>query len=112
MLVTCGGNFSIDYDDFMALPFLYRHKCPPNEQASAQTVERVWALYCDGGEEDDDLDEDGNLVKKNWNNVRIDALQMFSSLLWLLPPRGDDRQKLYACFKLFDLQGSNYLTKK
>eukprot|EP00945_MAST-04E_sp_MAST-4E-sp1_P008137 g8137.t1 len=105
------GNFSIGFDEFVCLPFLYRHKCAPNEPASEDTIETVWALYCDGGEEDDEFDASGNVVRKNWNNVRVDALQMFSSLLWLLPRRGDDRQKLYACFKLFDLKGTNSLTK-
>ena len=102
-------NFTISFDEFCTLSFIHRFGQPSNEPAAPKTVEQIWALYVDGGEKDDDLDEEGNVMRKSWNNVRIDSLEMFSSLLFLLPRRGDDRKKLFTCFQLFDLKRVSYL---
>ena len=68
-------------------------------------VHKIWLVCgaCDGGFQDETVDQNGEpSALRSRDNVHVDGLQLFSSLLWLLPRRFDDRDKLNATFSLFD----------
>ena len=106
-------NYSLTFDEFITLPFFFLYRQPTNESESVDNLERVWALFVNGGFEDDEIDEDtGEIIyPTSWNNVHIDGLQFFSSILWVLPRRSDDRDKLFATFTLFDFSNRQQLSE-
>eukprot|EP00944_MAST-04C_sp_MAST-4C-sp1_P010842 g10842.t1 len=106
------GNYSLAYEEFITLPFLFLYGKPNNDTESAQNLARVWSLFCDGGFQDEAVDQNGEPSSlKSWDNVHVDGLQLFSSLLWLLPRRCDDRDKLNATFSMFDFSGIKSLSE-
>ena len=106
------GNYSLAYKEFTTLPFLFLYGKPNNSAETEQNLMRVWSLFYDGGFQDEAVDQNGkSITPKSFDNVHVDGLQLFSSLLWLLPRRCDDRAKLNATFDIFDFSGAKSLSE-
>ncbi len=106
-------NYALSFEEFITLPFLFLYKRPNGECESAENLQRIWYIFCNGGFQDEEIDENtGNIIyPQSWNNVHIDGLQFFSSILWVLPRRSDDRDKIFATFHLFDFSNTQKLSK-